>query len=111
MYFLEINPNCGIFYPPDAMGSADYILSLDPSTSHAAFIDHIVEAALARARRRCEAKVTEVRPLGGEGLELSARGDMASAPGLRGQPSTLCPRPVAVGALSGDAWLRAVCHP
>jgi D-alanine-D-alanine ligase len=30
VYFLEHNPNCGIFYPPDAMGSADYILSLDP---------------------------------------------------------------------------------
>lgn len=30
VYFLEINPNCGIFYPKDAMGSADYILSHDP---------------------------------------------------------------------------------
>ncbi|GFH09403.1 predicted protein, partial [Haematococcus lacustris] len=28
--FLEINPNCGIFYPRDAQGSADVILDLDP---------------------------------------------------------------------------------
>jgi hypothetical protein len=30
IYFLEINPNCGIFYPMNAYGSADVILSLDP---------------------------------------------------------------------------------
>ncbi len=27
---LEINPNCGIFHPRDAHGSADFILTLDP---------------------------------------------------------------------------------
>ncbi len=30
IFFLEINPNCGIFYPEGAYGSADVILSLDP---------------------------------------------------------------------------------
>lgn len=28
-YFLEMNPNCGIFYPPGSFGSADFILSHD----------------------------------------------------------------------------------
>lgn len=31
--FLEMNPNCGVFYPPDAQGSADTILTLDPQAS------------------------------------------------------------------------------
>lgn len=31
VYLLEINPNCGVLYPPGLHGSADYILSLDPT--------------------------------------------------------------------------------
>lgn len=42
VYFLEINPNCGIFYPPEAMGSADFILTLDPTTDHKRFVNHIL---------------------------------------------------------------------
>jgi D-alanine-D-alanine ligase len=42
VYFLEINPNCGIFYPPEAMGSADFILTLDTETDHKKFVNHII---------------------------------------------------------------------
>jgi D-alanine-D-alanine ligase len=39
LYFLEINPNCGIFYPEGLYGSADFILeSMDPQNAHAQFI-------------------------------------------------------------------------
>lgn len=49
--FLEINPNCAVFYPPTAPGSADFTLQIDPMGAEG-FIDLIIEAALARAGRR-----------------------------------------------------------
>ena len=52
LFMLEINPNCGIFYPPDAMGSADFILHYDPR-GHCHFLDTILRAAL---KRRCKAE-------------------------------------------------------
>ncbi|MEZ4867564.1 MAG: SET domain-containing protein-lysine N-methyltransferase [Caldilineaceae bacterium] len=50
LYILEINPNCGIFYPPEAMGSADLALMNDPR-GHAHFVDKIVRAAFKRAQK------------------------------------------------------------
>ncbi len=54
IYFLEINPNCGIFYPLGQYGSADTILDADP-LGHRGFLEHMLTTAL---RRRDEA----VRP-------------------------------------------------
>lgn len=59
IYFLEINPNCGIFYPQESFGSADYILHYaENGFNH--FTQKIIEAAfvqrsmrrLARGRHR-----------------------------------------------------------
>lgn len=50
LHVLEINPNCGIFYPKGAFGSADVILGWEPD-GHRAFLEQIVAAALARQRR------------------------------------------------------------
>jgi D-alanine-D-alanine ligase-like ATP-grasp enzyme len=50
-YVLEINPNCGIFYPEAEPGSADYVLLNDPK-GHRGFLDIILGAALKRAERR-----------------------------------------------------------
>ncbi len=47
LFILEINPNCGIFYPPEAMGSADLALTYDPR-GHKHFVDMILRAALQR---------------------------------------------------------------
>lgn len=47
VYLLEINPNCGIFYPPDELGSADYILLQHPE-GHRGFIERIIRAAQSR---------------------------------------------------------------
>ena len=64
-YFLEINPNCGLFYPWDATDPngphkewmhgdfADMAILLDPSWSHEDFIKHQIEGAL---RRQAEKK-------------------------------------------------------
>lgn len=50
-YMLEINPNCGVFYPPTAPGSADICLALDPA-GHAGFAKQMVAAAFGRHRKR-----------------------------------------------------------
>lgn len=50
-YMLEINPNCGVFYPTTAPGSADICLSLDPA-GHTGFTKQLVAAAFGRHRRR-----------------------------------------------------------
>jgi D-alanine-D-alanine ligase len=51
LFILEINPNCGLFYPPEAMGSADLALFHD-RRGHAHFVDMIFRAAFKRARKQ-----------------------------------------------------------
>lgn len=51
IFMLEINPNCGVYYPPTDPGSADLILLNDPE-GHAGFTRRVVDAALARHERR-----------------------------------------------------------
>ncbi len=50
-FMLEINPNCGVYYPPSDPGSADLCLARDPA-GHEGFTRQLVEAALARHRRK-----------------------------------------------------------
>jgi D-alanine-D-alanine ligase len=50
-YMLEINPNCGVYYPPADYGSADLCLSNDPA-GHAGFTRQLVAAAFRRHERR-----------------------------------------------------------
>jgi len=50
-YMLEINANCGVYYPPTDYGGADICLSLDPA-GHEGFTRQLVAAAFARNRRR-----------------------------------------------------------
>ncbi|MCL4528728.1 MAG: ATP-grasp domain-containing protein [Chloroflexi bacterium] len=47
LYMLEINPNCGIFYPPSSPGSADFSLLNDP-IGHQGFMDLIIRSGLKR---------------------------------------------------------------
>jgi D-alanine-D-alanine ligase len=48
-HMLEINPNCGVYYPATDPGTADIILSHEPE-GHARFTRMLVESALARQR-------------------------------------------------------------
>ncbi|MEC9475633.1 MAG: D-alanine--D-alanine ligase [Planctomycetota bacterium] len=50
-YMLELNSNCGIYYPKADWGSADICLSLDPA-GHEGFTRQLVAAAFARHARR-----------------------------------------------------------
>ena len=58
LHILEINPNCGVFYPAGSYGSADFALAAAPG-GHRAFLDHILRCALARRDRSLPA--TRVR--------------------------------------------------
>jgi D-alanine-D-alanine ligase len=49
-YMLEINPNCGVYYPPSDPGSADLCLAHD-AEGHEGFTRRLILAALARHRR------------------------------------------------------------
>jgi len=50
-HMLEINPNCGVYYPEGDYGSADLCLSHDPA-GHAGFTRTLIDAALARHAMR-----------------------------------------------------------
>jgi D-alanine-D-alanine ligase-like ATP-grasp enzyme len=50
-FMLEINPNCGVYYPPGDAGSADLCLAHDPD-GHAGFTRQLIRAALHRHQRR-----------------------------------------------------------
>ena len=70
IFILEINPNCGIYYPPTDPGSADLCLLATPD-GHRQFTKQLVDAAFARnARRR---RSWHVRPVATDGFGLVAR--------------------------------------
>jgi D-alanine-D-alanine ligase len=61
IYMLEINPNCGIFYPPHEPGSADFSLLNDP-TNHEKFMKLIVRNAHNRRDRIAAERVVKRQP-------------------------------------------------
>ncbi len=67
LYMLEINPNCGIFYPPGQFGSADEILAASPG-GHRAFAEHIVATALRRRERLRKPWKVQFDPQRGYGM-------------------------------------------
>ena len=66
IFFLEINPNCGIFYPVGSYGSADFILQHDGG--HKKFIEHIISCGLRRQKRSREPFRVRYRREAGFGL-------------------------------------------
>lgn len=53
-WMLEINANCGIYFPPESYGGADFCLAQDPE-GHVGFTRRLIEAGLWRHRRRARA--------------------------------------------------------
>jgi D-alanine-D-alanine ligase len=66
-FMLEINPNCGVFYPPTDPGSADLCLLHDPG-GHEAFTRQLVAAGLERHRRKQRGWRVQPRPGGHYGI-------------------------------------------
>lgn len=56
IFMLEINPNCGIFYPPTEPGSADFSL-LNDRTNHVKFMKLIIRNAQMRQTRIAAEKI------------------------------------------------------
>jgi len=75
LFFLEINPYCGIFYPPETFGSADCILKFDPM-KHRGFLEHIMRCAKLRQQRRHHAQKTEIRFRPDAGYNMYAARDI-----------------------------------
>ena len=67
-FMLEINPNCGVYYPPADAGSADFCLAQDPA-GHEGFTRQLVAAAL----RRHETRRRPAEDLDREAVSLSQR--------------------------------------
>ncbi len=112
-YTLEINPNCGLFYAPEAPGSADAILAHGKGGA-AAFLDHILACALARAER--ERPRTRVAPASAHGETLLANRAFAAGEVVQaweGKPHPLVSRrhvERAWGELE-KAWFAAYAWP
>lgn len=70
IFMLEINPNCGLYYPPTDPASADLIL-LNDAGGHELFTRRVVAAALARHRRRAKPWQVLPRPSGDYGVFAS----------------------------------------
>jgi D-alanine-D-alanine ligase len=51
LYFIEINPNCSIFYPDDNGGTADIILAYDGGQKNR-FLENMIAHALKRQQAR-----------------------------------------------------------
>ncbi|HTA44045.1 MAG TPA: SET domain-containing protein-lysine N-methyltransferase [Bryobacteraceae bacterium] len=69
IYMLEINPNCGVFYPEGQYGSADFVLANDPA-GHRGFLKHLLACAIQRRDRAL--RPWEVRFQTGRGFGLFA---------------------------------------
>lgn len=74
LYFLEINSNCGIFYPPNAYGSADFIIQHDGG--HRAFVMHVIDTAIELHRQKGLRDVARVRFTKARGHGLFATRDL-----------------------------------
>lgn len=75
LYLLDVNPACGVFYPPGEFGSADIILSHDPAGQRG-FLEHILTCALRRQEARRPRSRLEYGHHGGYGLVATR--DLAS---------------------------------
>lgn len=67
LYLLEINPNCGMFYPPEDPGSADLCLFYDPE-GYPAFMRAIIAAALKRKEERRRNWTLALNPISNYGM-------------------------------------------
>ena len=56
IYILEINANCGILYPPEEYGPADYMILYDKD-GYYGFFDRIFRSAIARQKLRAAKQI------------------------------------------------------
>ncbi|GLI71228.1 hypothetical protein VaNZ11_016346 [Volvox africanus] len=102
IYFLEINPNCGVLYPPELAGSADFILTLDRDHNHRHFIAAILASAVHRHRCKQPAVAPafiRVRPAQPAAVQITtADGKAVDGPKTDADGSGECEAPAAAAA-------------
>jgi D-alanine-D-alanine ligase len=113
LHVLEINPNCGVFYPEGAYGSADAILAADP-LGHRGFLDRIIELGLERNRRArplWEPRFTPGRGFGMTAVRPISPGEVVQAG--EGRPHRLVTRTHVQRTWSPlqQAWFRQYAWP
>lgn len=52
VYFLEINPNAGVLFPPGSEGGADWILRFNQEFTHRDFIKALIDTAFLTHKKR-----------------------------------------------------------
>jgi len=67
IYFLEINPNCSIFYHDEVPATADMILMLE-GTGKAGMLRHMIEFGLKRQRENTPIYKTRLDPVRGHSM-------------------------------------------
>lgn len=75
-FMLEINANCGVYFPPGDYGGADLCLAHDPGGHHA-FTRTLIDAAFARHRRATRAHGTAAQRPSTRTTDASRRRTMA----------------------------------
>jgi D-alanine-D-alanine ligase-like ATP-grasp enzyme len=113
LFVLEINPNCGIYYPASDPGSADLCLLHDPE-GHEGFTRHIMAAA--RRRPRGPGRPWEIRADGDRGYGHYATRAIAAGERLvafEETPHTLVTRSHVERAWNGrdTDWFRRYAWP
>lgn len=113
LFLLEVNPNCGVFYPPEAMGSADLALFHD-ERGHAHFVDAIFRAALSKGDQRRKPWQVVLNPDQSEGMVATrpiAAGEVIEA--REGRPQRLVSKAHVerTGNAQEQAWFRHYAIP
>lgn len=107
-YFLEVNPNCGMLYPPESGGCfADMMVVQDSEWDHDRFIRTQIDLALMQQRARVPWYTTAYK---GEGVFATTATETVEK-GRRLFPDALRPVPVTVKALfkHGDSGASVSC--
>ncbi len=113
LFLLEVNPNCGVFYPPEAMGSADLALTHDVR-GHAHFVDAIFRAALQKNRTTRKVWQVVLNPDQSYGMYATqplAAGELIEA--LEGRPQRLVSKSQVTVQWNAQeqAWFRQYAIP
>ena len=94
VYFLEINPNPGIMYPPGAEGSADWILRYNSKTfGHREATTALIEAALQLHQNKKKTSTIDFKP--GIGFHCRAENNIRKGNTVfkrEGEEVTVCTR-------------------
>ncbi|KAG5502036.1 hypothetical protein JKF63_04313 [Porcisia hertigi] len=105
VFFLEINPNCGIMYPYGQEGSADWILRLNKGFQQREFAMLQIREAIARSQRERLLYIRHFDPV--RGYHLRAKEDISVGTIVfqdECRPVRLCTKPYVLETFSKEDY-------